>query len=1320
MIPSSLSPHITVLSSPDLDELLEASSLPSLANILQSFSPLPQVTTRTTALTSVPHASFALRFSQLQEVEQACKEDDDQRASRTIDWITARISKRCARWVQEADRLDKDAIRTPWWDELRRCSEGDVIPSKHEGWNHPVAVILAVSTTAPNPLQAITTLHSRTLQLPPWVDNNFIKYTLIIHPERSSLSNEEAGALFNAVKKQYGLHSYLLPLTLPQPAPPPVPVPAILPRLPSPPSPDSSQRPTTPTTPNVADPSAGIKALNTLRMQEQDIQHTARFTREFVVMSLVPWMEKCTLEWNENFSSTRRLPSRLFSSTRRLFGSPSPSPAPNLVATAMGAPGRSNTLPVVTAGGPSPPSQQRRLAEFATILGDYKLAVTVWEALRKDSKGGSDILPLLLSPSPSLQTLAETAVMSIHPTPTELPPQAQVRSLLTAVRWEGGISNPDFISSTLDGEQWLVWAAGNAEEVPSALLLAQAAFLSAKKRATRRAALCYVVAAMRLEKCGIKPLTVHFLRKARELYDIWPPKELSPSFWESEGKAEGTREGLEDIYSGIEHPLGRLLYTTGDVSGAVQIFLGLLRGASTFTPSPVLPIDNVPKPSSSDKLYLEDFRVAYNYFKTTESDIAVRALSLNLPIKLCVAKSSKLKFPTERDGETMDSWTARLDDWKTFWRSKGEKASLAEAGKVYTHELFWVDLVLYNPLDAEITLSNLTVVVQQGKQNDYTPVDFVEVEVLKEIVLPPRQHATIPISLSSSKAATLNITHARYDFLGLLPCTESLTNRGRRLHDTPAQRQRPTYAADVVMRVDVLPSNHKLDVQFLGGDKMVFLQGETKQLPLILTNSGSNPIREAWLIVGPRDEIWIGKVDKDNLAPERFETWKSSNSLVPQEPFSLPITSSNMDSLEPGGRIEIPAIVHTETVGSQAMEMVCVFREDGSGPFHITKVLQRYEVHPLFDVTARSEPSLSKSHSFVIDMAITNTSPSTTVELSQITSLSARWSLETLADGLLGQVPPGQCTRVVLCATPWMEGSGSSETMAYVSKKLGSLLQGLEHEATTPPSLDLRCSHITNSQQDQSAQDASIMSFIHTSRLDYGSRHISNAHPYIPKHRHASMFPMYHPNTVHLVVFWEDVVHHRSGHINVHGLTLGAGHGALAGILEEVETAKVKRSMYAETRKENLDIIEAIRNSEWNSESESVVVSVQRTNHRSHNFEKGPYNGSVDLNLRNHSLTRPVRYTLKLHSETTSGSLLAPPYKGRLTFHGTLDPSQIVTLTPKIWIRRPGAYALGGWILETEIIPDSSARSTKPIRHIQESPPDTELACIIISDNQSS
>ena len=34
-------------------------------------------------------------------------------------------------------------------------------------------------------------------------------------------------------------------------------------------------------------------------------------------------------------------------------------------------------------------TQQRRLAEFATMLGDYKLAISVWEALRKEGRGGS-------------------------------------------------------------------------------------------------------------------------------------------------------------------------------------------------------------------------------------------------------------------------------------------------------------------------------------------------------------------------------------------------------------------------------------------------------------------------------------------------------------------------------------------------------------------------------------------------------------------------------------------------------------------------------------------------------------------------------------------------------------------------------------------------------------------------------------------------------------------------------------------------------------------------------------------------------------------
>jgi hypothetical protein len=98
------------------------------------------VTTRTTTLTDVPHTSFALRFSDLAEIETACKEDEEQRAVRTIDWMGERINKRSAKWVEDMEKAnEKDVLRTPWWDELRRCAEGDHIPSRVESWNHPAA-----------------------------------------------------------------------------------------------------------------------------------------------------------------------------------------------------------------------------------------------------------------------------------------------------------------------------------------------------------------------------------------------------------------------------------------------------------------------------------------------------------------------------------------------------------------------------------------------------------------------------------------------------------------------------------------------------------------------------------------------------------------------------------------------------------------------------------------------------------------------------------------------------------------------------------------------------------------------------------------------------------------------------------------------------------------------------------------------------------------------------------------------------------------------------------------------------------------------------
>ena len=53
------------------------------------------------------------------------------------------------------------------------------------------SVILATSTLAPNPLQAITLLHARAPDFPPWVDSTMYRYTVIVHPSPSNLNPDE-------------------------------------------------------------------------------------------------------------------------------------------------------------------------------------------------------------------------------------------------------------------------------------------------------------------------------------------------------------------------------------------------------------------------------------------------------------------------------------------------------------------------------------------------------------------------------------------------------------------------------------------------------------------------------------------------------------------------------------------------------------------------------------------------------------------------------------------------------------------------------------------------------------------------------------------------------------------------------------------------------------------------------------------------------------------------------------------------------------------------------------------------------------------------
>ena len=95
------------------------------------------VTTRTQI--QIQYPQFALRFSDLAEIEEACREDEEERANRTIDWISSHVSEKAMKWVEIMDRAKLEGVTTLQWEELKNCSEGNVVSSRTEGWNHPVA-----------------------------------------------------------------------------------------------------------------------------------------------------------------------------------------------------------------------------------------------------------------------------------------------------------------------------------------------------------------------------------------------------------------------------------------------------------------------------------------------------------------------------------------------------------------------------------------------------------------------------------------------------------------------------------------------------------------------------------------------------------------------------------------------------------------------------------------------------------------------------------------------------------------------------------------------------------------------------------------------------------------------------------------------------------------------------------------------------------------------------------------------------------------------------------------------------------------------------
>lgn len=261
----------------------------------------------------------------------------------------------------------------------RLLSAGSLSP--HETFLHPVACVIAISSRNEAPIETLRQLYAQTAQgskvLPSYVHPEYLRYYLLVHDEdRDDMA--QSTALFDQMKRHFGLHCHLLRLRSHE-------------CLPT--DEDSVEIPACEWLSPAEDLVRQNEAEHLVNMGlhlphlfESDVAALKNFVRELVAQSVVPHMENRIALWDDQVASRRRgISGRFMSISKKWtgFGSSSVRNAAIQGGLGSGASGNYDSLQG-TYRYDTAEAILRKMADYAFLLRDYKLATSTYEMLRTD------------------------------------------------------------------------------------------------------------------------------------------------------------------------------------------------------------------------------------------------------------------------------------------------------------------------------------------------------------------------------------------------------------------------------------------------------------------------------------------------------------------------------------------------------------------------------------------------------------------------------------------------------------------------------------------------------------------------------------------------------------------------------------------------------------------------------------------------------------------------------------------------------------------------------------------------------------------------
>ncbi|SNX85279.1 uncharacterized protein MEPE_03988 [Melanopsichium pennsylvanicum] len=1046
-IHAALSPRVAVLSSPDVDRVVQLNGIPDLSTLLRPFeSSVERLSVRTSLLETRFCDRFPLRFDSYSlfnpDAVHAISLSSSQHLPRPstighfneelLDRVNHLIATNIKKWdaqvarpvafaesihppkdtrdededgdTKSSDVLDETLAQlqrgsleetAPWFVAVQQLVFGQRGIAKHESFGHPVAILLAVSSASADPMNDFAKLYEATTQSSPfpahpYINPDTLRYYVLIHDVRTSGSDlASSKEILEQVKKTYGLHCCLLAINSASDdrSAPAAELAALWkPHLPSLPTSPALTSPT---------PDAAPSDVATL-LDAEDVKRIKGFIRELTAQSIVPFMERYVQHMGEHLANSRKgLTNRLFGASRKLFGG---------VASVSGSGDKSGSSTpggLATTGGYDPQNdfypfssieaQTRRLADFAFTIRDYKLAASMYDLGRKDFVG--DKAYRHAAGATEMFGLSHLMIMY-----TSRSAPIDVDSYLAQACHDYALRSPARSNAPMADENYALRATllyyeayrmlGYLRPAPAGLLR-----MSVKSDEVLAPLLLEQAALACLQlkpRPALRKYALHLVTAAHK-FQACGQKILSLRCY-AQAAVVYRQKGWALIENHIEHELGMQAYNEGDSDAALVHLIKLVRPSANST--------------IEHEGFLRDVQTAYKYSSSPDAETK----TLSLPFPLFDTASASLLFVPESSASATSTineevWEKlgqdlvdhglgdrTMADGSKKRRKRPTSHTSTQARQVPINQTFWLDVEVRNPLGVELTIVDIRPILKIDTLDTAEELDRDDVETgeVQKLTLGPLQRRRVRIPVRVKKQAkSLRVASVYFRLAETVHLIQHMEKKGKRLNSTKQQRTSITYGADLSLVISVHGARPTLTAKIVDPPQHMLL-GEQLNLKVMLKNQGNSTIQDVRALcdrpeMATFDNCQVLGIDSGDIT--------MSNDLGP----SVPQTVLNTDNakLEPGEEVQVNLTIRPVRTGIVSLAWLLAFcSDDDDNETYLSRMAFSTSVASALHISVETSPSRNTDCTHDVVIEAKNQLVHQEVRLDSLSVLSPVWKID--------------------------------------------------------------------------------------------------------------------------------------------------------------------------------------------------------------------------------------------------------------------------------------------------------------------------------------